>query len=148
VGQFTATTEQANTLFIFLTPNLDGDNLYINTLHNIKTNVKFNRYNLFAHTNITEGDQTFREQEQQSTTLNQDNCICQHPDTHRIFNPRKYNNLGYTTNTLIHTYNVIPKNFFVLVSLQTQKFYLHENLGIIYGLAFITFFLIIFVLFR
>jgi hydrogenase maturation factor HypF (carbamoyltransferase family) len=93
IGQFIA-ENQKNVLHIFITPDLDGVYYFINALQNVKPNVKFNSNSLFSHTNLTEGDQTFKIQAPQTQTLNQDFCICDHHTTQQIFNPRRYKNLG------------------------------------------------------
>jgi hypothetical protein len=83
-----------NALNIFVTPALEGHVFMISHLKSVKQSEKFNRNNLFANTYTTEGSTIFNNTTAKETTLNQNYCICDHPETQSFCPPRRYNNLG------------------------------------------------------
>lgn len=82
------------TLHIFLIPSIDGQTFKLIELQNIKLSV--NSYNKFVLPSKTETDTQFRHASPKCDTLNQDHCICAHPETQRIFLPpsKSFKHLG------------------------------------------------------
>jgi len=99
--------DTSDVLYVFLTPDIEKICVKINALNTIKNSIKFDKHNLFANTKITEGDKTVFYRTPNENILNQNSCICDHEDT-QTFSP--------------------PKRYQHLVTGQTFKFLLYENL--------------------
>ena len=96
-------------LHIFITPHLFKPTYQIcQIFQNSKPN--FNWKNIYSTTHLTEGENKSRtESHVNKDLLNQDFCICDHPDTNRYFSPTKgtfgdtFKNLGKNVFTLYIT---------------------------------------------
>jgi hypothetical protein len=79
-----------HTLHLFLTPHLQGPDydIYVLNVTSTKNSVVFNRKNVFSNTHLTEGKYDFKSRSRPNKDmLNQDHCICEHPDTERYHTP-------------------------------------------------------------
>jgi hypothetical protein len=78
-----------HSLHLFLTPHLQGPDYDICVLSVTSTNrMVFNRKNVFSNTHLTEGKYEFKSHSRPNKDmLNQDHCICEHPDTERYHTP-------------------------------------------------------------
>ena len=75
-------------LHLFLTPHLHGPTYDIHVLDLPTNNIKFNRKNVFSNTHLTEGKYEFKNHTRPNKEmLNQNHCICEHPDTERFHTP-------------------------------------------------------------
>lgn len=76
-------------LHLFIAPYLE-DNFDLHVLTKIFDDTKgFENYNLFADINFTEGNTHYDKKSKKENILNQEYCICDHPDTERIFLSKK-----------------------------------------------------------
>ena len=78
-------------LHLFLTPHLHDSTFDVHQLALTSKNIEFNPKNVYSNTHITEGKYNFKKTPSDSnkTMLNQDHCICEHPDTIRYYAPNK-----------------------------------------------------------
>jgi len=100
------------TFQLFLSPQLNFNQpFYLHILENINCpSFPTHLNNYFTNLPIKEGEKPYISKEQSSLELlNQDHCICAHPETKRIFIPS-------------------PQSFKPLASKYSQKYYLYENL--------------------
>jgi hypothetical protein len=82
-------------LHILVTPDLTSNNsIMINQLQLPTNTLQFNKHNLFANCQITEGDNIFKHTLSKEITLNQNFCICDHEETQRYISTRKSPILG------------------------------------------------------
>jgi len=103
------------TLFLLLWSSVDAQRFFFRPINiqNLKHHSSFNRKNIYNNTHLYEGinikikDPTPPDK----TLLNQEYCICQHPETERLHSTHK--------NT-----NIKP-----LSTRAEQKYFLYENLG-------------------
>ena len=83
-----------NILHIFITPNLTGEQLFMNQL-NITNKSAFLPGSIYSTRHLLEGKKitfpSLNESDQAGSNLE---CICEHPKTEKYFPPRKYKNLG------------------------------------------------------
>jgi hypothetical protein len=112
VGLFN--NDQSNSIIhLFLTPHLSNGTFSVHPIlkDQGKKTEDFNRKNIFSNTHIIEGNKIVQNNANvNKDLLNQDHCICEHPDTERYFSPNK-------------------KTFKNLASSANQKNFLLENLG-------------------
>lgn len=106
--------DQSNDIIhLFLTPHLCDTSFNIHRIftdQQVKTE-EFNKKNIYSNNHIIEGGKIVQNKtEVNNNSLNQDFCICEHPDTERYFSPNK-------------------KTFKNLASSANQKNFLIENLG-------------------
>lgn len=99
-------------LHLFITPHLNGTDfdVYQLEIFNQLDHTSFHLINHLSCTRPTEGDPIFKSSERPNTKLlNQDNCVCEHPDTARYFAPtnKAFKSLGeykyYILSTSLHT---------------------------------------------
>jgi hypothetical protein len=108
--------ESNDIIHLFLTPHLWDRTFSIHCIfkdHPFKTE-EFNKKNIFSNNHIIEGGKVVQNKaEVNKDLLNQDFCICEHPDTERYFSSNKttFKNLATSSN---------------------QKNFLVENLGTSY----------------
>lgn len=77
-----------NILHLFLTPHLHGPTFDVYVLELSTNNIAFNHKNIFSNTHITEGKYNFKlHSHPNKEILNQNYCICEHPDTERYHAP-------------------------------------------------------------
>jgi hypothetical protein len=94
IGQYIHENESSNDiLYIFVTPTIERNILYIHQLTDIKNSV-FNRQNLFNISKGPEGNQINYCHSKTQSTMNQKYCACQHEETYSMSPPKKYNHLG------------------------------------------------------
>lgn len=94
IGQYIPENESSNDiLYIFVTPTIERNFLYIHQLDGIK-NLVFNRQDLFNIPKGQEGNQINYCQSKTQSTMNQKYCACQHEETYSMYPPKKYNHLG------------------------------------------------------
>ena len=93
IGQLLA-RNTSDVLNVFLTPDMEKVSVRINALREIKHSVKFDKHNLFANTQITEGDQTRFFSTSKESILTQKSCICDHEETQTFSPPKRYRHLG------------------------------------------------------
>jgi hypothetical protein len=75
-------------LHLFLIPHLHGPTYDIYVLELSTNNILFNRKNVFSNTHLTEGKYEFKSHSRPNKDmLNQNHCICEHPDTERFYTP-------------------------------------------------------------
>ena len=76
---------------LFITPRLNSDDFDVYQLESLSQNPKkFNKKNNFNCSRPTEGNPIFKSKDNlNKTLLNQDNCMCDHPDTDRYYAPNK-----------------------------------------------------------
>ena len=76
-------------LHLFLTPHLHQPSFDVYVLDSFSSNNStFNQKNVYYNTHITEGKYAFNTQYQvNKELLNQEHCICEHPDTERYHAP-------------------------------------------------------------
>ena len=97
------------TLHVFITPHLTNRNFNLHVMANMD-NVCLKSNALFQNTHIKEGRNfKIKPSKNKQDLLNQNHCICEHPETQRIFTPplKSYRNLA---------------------TLNVQKYFLYENL--------------------
>lgn len=94
IGKFVCENSEKNILHIFITPNLEGDNIAMCKLTNVEPSMDCNTLNSLANSHSPEGNLIFRKQNKNNDLLNQNYCVCDHPETQRIFLPSKFRNLG------------------------------------------------------
>jgi hypothetical protein len=85
-----------NTLHLFVTPHLMDYNISVFKLSNITDNTFFQKNIMCSYNHLTEGQKVFQNSRVNQDTLNQESCICEHPNTNRIFPNSKnlYKQLG------------------------------------------------------
>ncbi len=88
-------------LHLFLTPHLHGPAFDVHALNGFPSmkNITFNPKNLLCNTHITEGKyDSITNSHPNKELLNQEHCICEHPDTERYFAPnnKSFRPLGKT----------------------------------------------------
>lgn len=108
-----ANNETVQTVNIFVTPYLDNSRLYLSILDTLPKDT-LDRFNISTIPQITEGMKIHQSKQQDNNnqeTLNQNFCICDHPETQRIF--------------------LASKTTQPLTSRLQKKNYLYENLGIV-----------------
>jgi len=94
----TCATTEIDNLNIFITPHLE--NMYINFINIIEVSASspllniLNKQNLFVNTLKPEGDKTTFVKNKKENILNQNFCLCDHPNTQTFNPPKKYLNLG------------------------------------------------------
>jgi len=93
--------ESDDILHLFLTPHLHGPTFDVHILDNFpSTNrIVFNQKNNLSNTHITEGKYIFKTNSNPNKELlNQNFCICEHPDTERYYAPnnKSFKPLGTT----------------------------------------------------
>ncbi len=95
IRKYKSTTSD-KTLHLFLAPNLTNSfNLFI--LNSIKDPISFNPNDVLNNQHLNEGITMYRKQKNNTqTTLNQENCICDHPETQQNWNYPRYENLTST----------------------------------------------------
>ena len=87
IGEFLCNNEI--TLHLFLTPHLNNGNFNLNIIENISTNINLKKQNIFSNSNLTEGNKIYHSKiESNKEPLNQENCICDHSDTKRVYLPK------------------------------------------------------------
>jgi hypothetical protein len=88
--------KQAEILHVFVTPQLMNNSINKTMLLNIKDNTFYKKNLLCSYSHLTEGDKTQYYSKESEEILNQEFCICEHPETNRIFpNSKKmYTSLG------------------------------------------------------
>lgn len=75
-------------LHLFLTPHLHGQSFDVYILDLSTNNIQFNSKNIYSNTHITEGKSNFKfHSRNNKELLNQNHCICEHPDTERYHAP-------------------------------------------------------------
>ena len=101
-----------NILHLFLTPHLNGQTFDVCVLLNLSNNnIVFNQKSAYSNTHMTEGKYNFKYHSRPNKELlNQNHCICQHPDTERYHAP---NNKTFKPLGNIYFYNTNKK---ILVS--------------------------------
>ena len=95
IGYHKAPTDDPSMLHLFITGFRSTANMCI--LDNTHLNTSFNLKNIYSSARITEGHKIEPSSERiNQTLLNQEHCICQHPDTQRYFVPGRqtFKNLG------------------------------------------------------
>ena len=95
IGYYKAPTDDPAILHLFITGFRSTANMCI--LNNTHLSTTFNLKNMYSNARITEGLKIEPSSERiNQTLLNQDHCICQHPDTQRYFTPGRqaFKNLG------------------------------------------------------
>jgi hypothetical protein len=81
-------SESSDMLHLFLTPHIDQPTFDIYKLEPFPSNINFNLKNILSNTHLTEGEYIQKSSSRPNKTLlNQDYCICEHPDTGRYFTP-------------------------------------------------------------
>lgn len=94
----TCATTEIDNLNIFITPHLE--NMYINFINIVEVSASspllniLNKQNLFVNTLKPEGDKTTFVKNKKENILNQNFCLCDHPNTQTFNPPKKYLNLG------------------------------------------------------
>lgn len=89
--------ESNDILHLFLIPHLYQPTFDVYTLDSFASNVNFNPKNIFSNTHITESEYLFKTSSgPNKKLLNQDHCVCEHPDTERYYAPnnRSFRPLG------------------------------------------------------
>lgn len=77
-----------NMVHLFLTPHLHAPTFDVYILDFSANNITFNQKNVYCNTHITEGKFDFNNPSPPNKgLLNQDYCICEHPDTERFYAP-------------------------------------------------------------
>ncbi len=101
-------SDSKDTLHLFLMPHLHGSTFDVHVLEELTSkNIGFNQKNVYCNTHITEGKYEFKNPSQTNKEiLNQDHCICEHPDTERYHTPnnKAFNPLGKTLKKSTYTY--------------------------------------------
>jgi len=122
-------------LHLFLSPHLHGYGYDIYVLDLSSTgNIIFNRKNVFSNTHLTEGKYDFKSHSRPNKDmLNQNHCICEHPDTERYHTPNRksFKPLGNFLNFYTCVKNISYIYIFIFFSavVSNQKNFLYENLG-------------------
>jgi len=101
LGFYRAETETFPILYVFISPHLEKPTFEIvQILQNTKDSLP-NPKTIFSTTHITEGEKVFQSiSNTDKDLLDQEFCICEHPDTKRFFSPDKatfnesFKNLG------------------------------------------------------
>lgn len=97
IGQYLPPSESVKNnvkLHLFITPNLNGDHLYMHKIE-IENNKVLQKHSIFAHSHLKEGNKISLSHSTETEHItNNLHCICDHKDSERFFPPRKYNNLG------------------------------------------------------
>lgn len=88
--------DKVDTLHLFITPHLMNNDISIHILSNTIENTFFQKNIMCSLNHLTEGNKVYQEPRVTQDTLNQEFCICEHPNTERIFpNAKKlYKSLG------------------------------------------------------
>jgi len=75
-------------LHLFLTPHLHGPSFDVHVLDFSSDNILFNQKNVYSNTHMTEGKYDFKGNSRPNKELlNQEFCVCEHPDTERYHAP-------------------------------------------------------------
>lgn len=95
IGKYVCdSNDNSQLLHIFIAPNLEGNDFEMCGIANM-TNKMYHTINNLANSHAIEGRKLFNKLTNQSQKLlNQNSCVCDHPDTQRIFLPTKFKNLG------------------------------------------------------
>jgi len=94
IGQYTDTNQSnQETLFLFVTPGLERNILYLHKLDNFK-HPPFDQVKPFNLSPHTEGKKINLKNTNLPKAANQKVCICQHEETQEMTLPKKFNNLG------------------------------------------------------
>lgn len=90
--------ESSDVLHLFLSPHIDQSTFDVYKLDPFPSNINFNPKNVLSNTHLTEGEYIRKSSSRPNKTiLNQDHCICEHPDTLRYHAP---NNIATSFKTL------------------------------------------------
>jgi hypothetical protein len=83
--------DKHNNLHLFLTPHLHDSTFDVQLLDLTSKNIEFNPKNVYCNTHITEGKYDLKNTQSgpNKTMLNQEHCICEHPDTKKYHAPTK-----------------------------------------------------------
>ena len=101
IGKYVYENSDKKILHIFITPNMEGHDITMCSLTDVKLSNDGNTLNSLANSHSPEGNPIFRKQKKTKDLLNQNYCVCDHPETQRIFLPTKFRNLGMT-NIIYH----------------------------------------------
>jgi hypothetical protein len=86
IGNFYLGSEK-KTLHLFVSPLLENGLFNLHILNDFIVNTTFNKYNIVSKHHIPEGNKFFYSKRSTDILLNQDNCICDHPDTKQLLTP-------------------------------------------------------------
>jgi hypothetical protein len=128
-------------IHLFITPHLDSSDFDVYQLETLnKLNYKnFNMKTNFSCTRPTEGNYNFKSTTEftNKNILNQNHCVCEHPDTARYFAPTQHSfqslgknhkkNINNKFTHLLTTIDLITFSF--SANGANQKNFLYENLG-------------------
>ena len=96
-------------LHLFLSPHLHGSTFDVYKLDfSSNNNITLNNKNLYHNTHITEGIYDFKTNlRANKEMLNQEHCICEHPDTERFHAPnnKSFRALGKLSYRILHKNN-------------------------------------------
>jgi len=122
-------------LHLFIIPHLNDPGFDVYQLEGWSQDRElFNQKNFFSCNHPTEGNPIFKSPYQiNKNLLNQDNCVCDHPDTDRYFAPTKrvFKPLGKQKKltSLVQHSLILTFVFFFSASGANPKNFLYENLG-------------------
>jgi len=128
--------DSATILHLFLTPHLHDPSFDVYVLDFSTNNITFNQKNVYCNTHITEGKYLFNNRFQPNKEiLNQEHCICEHPDTERYHAPNNKSFKPLGESLYLHRNNKQnhgdPLTTFIIFTAlgANQKNFLYENLG-------------------